>query len=178
MFERLVVKGCRTTTGGYVVSGSSTQYDEHGNTMARDGDQATCGNCKGLFQIRGSANTWLDGGKAMVKDGDWVLCPCRSNRVRADMSTTFYYSTGGGGQTTTQTAKQSIAESAPAAVHDEQYVLHDTDSGQPLANTHYRIRTSTGRVFNGVTDAAGHTQRVTTADAESLYLEIVRNENA
>ncbi|MGZ2746994.1 PAAR domain-containing protein [Burkholderia stagnalis] len=70
MFERLVVKGCRTTTGGYVVSGSSTQYDEHGNTMARDGDQATCGNCKGLFQIRGSANTWLDGGKAMVKDGD------------------------------------------------------------------------------------------------------------
>ncbi|WP_175991760.1 PAAR domain-containing protein [Burkholderia stagnalis] len=178
MFEQLVVKGSRTTTGGYVMSGSSAQYDEHGNTMARDGDQATCGNCKGVFSIHGSANAWLDGGKAMVKDWDWVLCPCRQNRVRASPSTTFYYSTGGGGQATTQTAKQSVVESVPAAVHDEQFALHDADSGQPLANIHYRIRTSSGRIFNGVTDATGHTQRITTTDAESLYLHIVRNENA
>jgi len=169
MFEQLVVKGARTTTGGYVVSGSSTQYDEHGNTMARDGDQATCGNCKGLFQIRGSANAWLDGGKAMVKDWDWVLCPCRQNRVRASLSTTFYYSTGGGGQTTSQTAKQSVVESTPLAVYDEQYTLRD-HTGRGLANVQYRIVTDTGQEFTGTTNAAGQTQRIATGAAASLKI--------
>ncbi|MBN3777458.1 PAAR domain-containing protein [Burkholderia sp. Ac-20345] len=178
MFEQLVAKGSRTTTGGYVASGSSAHYDERGNTMARDGDQASCGNCKGLFSIRGSANAWLDDGKAMVKDWDWVLCPCRQNRVRASPASPYYYSTGGGGQATTGTAKQSIVESAPIAVHDEQYVLRDAHSRQPLANVQYRIRTASGQVLVGITDATGHTQRVTTTDAESLHLEIVRDENA
>ncbi|WP_431819355.1 PAAR domain-containing protein [Burkholderia sp. F1] len=78
MFEQLVVKGDRTTTGGNVMSRSSTQFDEQGRRLARDGDEATCGNCKELFPIRGGADTWLDDGKAMVKDWGWVLCPCRA----------------------------------------------------------------------------------------------------
>ncbi|WP_071775222.1 PAAR domain-containing protein [Burkholderia ubonensis] len=168
MYEQLVVKGSRTTTGGYVVSGSSTHYDEHGNTMARDGDQATCGSCKGFFFIRGSADTWLDDGKAMVKDWDWVLCPCGQNRVRASPSTTFYYSTGSG-QTATQTAKQSVVESVPLPGHDEQYTLRD-HTGRTLANVNYRIVTDTGQEFTGATNAAGQTSRIGTDAAASLKI--------
>ncbi|PCE33974.1 PAAR domain-containing protein [Burkholderia ubonensis] len=178
MFEQLVVKGAPTTTGGCVVGGSSTQFDEQGQRFARDGDEATCGNCKGLFPIRGGADTWLDDGKAMVKDWDWVLCPCRRNRVRATPSTTFFYSDGGNAQAETQPMMRKVTESAPLAMHDEQYVLRDADSGQPLTNIRYRIRTASGHVFSGVTDATGHTQRVATTNTESLHLEIVRNEHA
>ncbi|WP_157651713.1 PAAR domain-containing protein [Burkholderia ubonensis] len=172
MFDQLVVKGARTTTGGYVMSGSSTQYDEHGNTMARDGDKATCGNCEGLFPIRGSAHAWLDGGKAMVKDWDWVLCPCRSNRVRATGSTSFFYSDEGGARAETQ--HHTNTESARPAVHDEQYTLHD-HAHRPLANVHYRIVTDTGQVFTGTTNATGQTRRIVTDAAASLKIYIAEN---
>ncbi|HDR9218703.1 PAAR domain-containing protein [Burkholderia vietnamiensis] len=174
MFEQLVVKGSPTTTGGYVASGSSTHYDERGNTMARDGDQATCGNCKGLFPIRGSASTWLDDGKAMVKDLDWVLCPCRQNRVRASPSTTFYYSTDGGGRAATRTAEQSIVEIARTVVHDEQYTLRD-QSGRALQNVRYRVVTDTGQEFTGITDAHGQTNRIRTGSAASLQIYTKEN---
>ncbi len=114
----------------------------------------------------------------MVKDWDWVLCPCRRNRVRATPSTTFFYSDGGNAQAETQPMMRKVTESAPLAMHDEQYVLRDADSGQPLTNIRYRIRTASGHVFSGVTDATGHTQRVATTNTESLHLEIVRNEHA
>ncbi|WP_415867951.1 PAAR domain-containing protein [Burkholderia ubonensis] len=78
MFEQLVVKGDRTTTGGNVMGGSSIQFDEQGRRLARDRDEARCGNCKGLFPIHGGADTWLDDGKAMFKDWGWVLCPRRA----------------------------------------------------------------------------------------------------
>ncbi len=60
----------------------------------------------------------------------------------------------------------------------EQYVLRDAESGRPLANVRYRIRLSSGKIFTGVTDATGHTQRVTSAYVESLKFEIARSGNA
>ncbi|KWA77600.1 hypothetical protein WL28_29485 [Burkholderia ubonensis] len=58
------------------------------------------------------------------------------------------------------------------AEHDEQFVLCDATTGSPLARVQYRIRTASGKVFSGVTDATGHTQRVTTIGAEDLQLHI------
>ncbi|MGU7774934.1 hypothetical protein ACV229_32755 [Burkholderia sp. MR1-5-21] len=67
---------------------------------------------------------------------------------------------------------QSVPRSAAAGrvEHDEQFVLRDADTGRPLARVQYRIRTASGKVFGGVTDATGHTQRVTTTSAEDLQL--------
>ncbi|WP_071767740.1 PAAR domain-containing protein [Burkholderia ubonensis] len=173
MFEQLVVKGAPTTTGGCVVGGSSTQFDEQGQPFARDGDEATCGNCKGLFPIRGGADTWLDDGKAMVKDWDWVLCPCRRNRVRATPSTTFFYSEGGRAQTETQIGLPRNVSLLPIdEAFDELFHLVDVNTGRPLANIRYRIATATGGSFTGVTDADGHTQRIVTAGREALNIEI------
>ncbi|MGZ2746995.1 hypothetical protein [Burkholderia stagnalis] len=90
------------------------------------------------------------------------------------MSTTFYYSTGGGGKTTTQPAKQSVAESAPAAVHDEQYTLRD-HTGSVLANVHYRIVADTGQEFTGTTNAVGQTERIVTDAAASLRIYAKEN---
>ncbi|WP_232430781.1 hypothetical protein [Burkholderia ubonensis] len=82
-------------------------------------------------------------------------------------------------QVATLTGQGALRSAAEGRVeHDEQYVLRDADTGRPLARVQYRIRTASGKVFSGVTDATGHTQRVTTNSIESLYLEIVRNENA
>jgi uncharacterized protein (DUF2345 family) len=49
---------------------------------------------------------------------------------------------------------------------------------QPLANAHYRITSSAGEVFEGVTDAQGYTERIKTHDAVDLVIEIDRVDGA
>ncbi|MDR0243845.1 MAG: hypothetical protein LBJ65_19805 [Burkholderia sp.] len=67
--------------------------------------------------------------------------------------------------------------SASSDEHDEQYVLCDEQSGRPLARVRYRIHTASGRIFSGMTDFEGNTQRVTARHAEKLRLEVMENDN-
>ncbi|KVM61884.1 hypothetical protein WJ58_03600 [Burkholderia ubonensis] len=168
--EQLVAKGDITTTGGRVMGGSSTQYNEQGQTLARDGDQATCGNCKGLFPIRGGADTWLDEGKAMVKDWDWVLCPCRKNRVRASMSSTFYIADGGGSDREVATYANGFTNTS-AQSYDEQVRIID-ESGVPIRHIPYFITDAAGNVYKGMTDDQGLCPRVYTDGKQPLHITV------
>ncbi|KVN34595.1 hypothetical protein WJ63_03465 [Burkholderia pyrrocinia] len=161
MFDRLVAKGALTTTGGRVVSGTSTQYDERGQTLARDGDRATCGNCKGVFSIHGSALAWLDDGKPMVKDGDWVICPCRQNRVIAPGSSTFYYSEGGAKAATT-TSPASVSDSAQS--FDEQVRASGVGAS---AGYPFHIEMPDGQTISGRLDDTGNLPRIYTESSDS-----------
>ncbi|MFP3663349.1 PAAR domain-containing protein, partial [Burkholderia sp. SIMBA_043] len=54
MRRTAVRDGDPTTTGGFVIAVTSTMFD-NGKHVAIDGDEATCGDCKGTFKIFGSA---------------------------------------------------------------------------------------------------------------------------
>ena len=182
MSRRAIRNGDATTTGGIVISGSSNMFS-NSKTIAVDGDKATCGNCEGTFPIAGSAVGVISDGRCMALEGDAVLCPCGQNQLIAGSDCTFFYDDSGGGHSAADsfTALSAFAptRSAPAlGVHDEQYVLREPDSGRPLVNVRYRIRLSSGKIVTGVTDATGHTQRVTSVYAESLKFEIARSGNA
>ncbi|WP_321789770.1 PAAR domain-containing protein [Burkholderia pyrrocinia] len=169
MFERLVVQGSRTTTGGHVIDGSAYLFDEQGRRFAVDHDGASCGVCEGVFPISGSVDSWLDNGKAMVKDMDLVLCPCGSNRVLADPSTTVFHSDEGDAHGAAQAISHPTVKHAPCVDHDEQFTLLD-NARRPLANVRYRIVTDTGQIFTGITDTAGQTSRIVTDAAASLKI--------
>jgi hypothetical protein len=64
------------------------------------------------------------------------------------------------------------------ADYDEQYVMKNAKTGQPLERVPYRIHTSSGRLFSGMTDSTGHTRRIATSGAEKLRIEIVENNDA
>ncbi|RQZ15245.1 PAAR domain-containing protein [Burkholderia sp. Bp9031] len=181
MRRRAVRNGDPTTTGGVVIAVTSTMFN-HGKQVALDGDKATCGNCEGAFLIVGGAQRMTHHGRCVALEGDAVLCPCGKNRLIAGSDSTIFYGGGSYRNAASPFAARSAFETtrhAPASdIHDEQYVLRDADSGRPLANVRYRILLSSGKVFSGVTDATGHTQRVTSAHAESLKFEIARNRNA
>lgn len=183
MSRRAVRIGDPTTTGGIVISGSSDMFSND-KTIAVDGDKATCGNCEGMFPIVGSAIRVVSHGRCMALEGDAVLCPCGQNLLMSGGDCTFFYEDdddcGDGGYyaASSTTALSSFAPTrygSASGIHDEQYVLREADSGRPLANVRYRIRLSSGKIFSGVTDATGHTQRVTSASAESIKFEIARN---
>ncbi|WP_175823520.1 PAAR domain-containing protein [Burkholderia sp. BCC0419] len=181
MGRRAVRIGDSTTTGGIVISGSSNMFS-NGRTIAVNGDKATCGNCEGTFPIAASAVRVISHERCMALEGDAVLCPCGQNLLMSGSDcTVFYEDDGSRNAATALTALSAFtpARYAPVSrIHDEQYVLREADSGRPLANVGYRIRLSSGKIFTGVTDATGHTQRVTSAYAESIKFEITRNRNA
>nr|WP_241020884.1 PAAR domain-containing protein [Burkholderia sp. Ac-20344] len=62
-----------------------------GKHVALSGDEATCGNCDGLFKIVGSAARMTWNGRSVVLEGDSVLCPCGMNMVLAGSDCTIFY---------------------------------------------------------------------------------------
>nr|WP_175002724.1 PAAR domain-containing protein [Burkholderia lata] len=181
MSRRAIRNGDATTTGGIVIAGTASIFVNNKH-IALDGDKATCGNCEGMFPIAGSAVSVVGSGRAVAVEGDAVLCPCGQNLLVAGNDCTFFIG-GGGGRVlappfTGYSAFAPRRDASESAIHDEQYVLREADSGRPLANVRYRIRLSSGKIFSGVTNATGHTQRVTSPYAESLKFEIARSRNA
>ena len=53
---------------------------------------------------------------------------------------------------------------------DERFHVVTTD-GRPVVNIHYRIRASTGEVFEGITDSQGLTSRIWTEFPANLSIE-------
>ncbi|MBN3816314.1 hypothetical protein G3N57_06640 [Paraburkholderia sp. Se-20369] len=112
-------------------------------------------------------------GKGWALSGDINFCGCNPPPIfHAERG---MYMTFGGEATIARTEPNSLVFRSlftGSSTHDEQFVLHDADSGRPLARVRYRIRTASGQVLGGVTGADGHTQRVTTTSAEQLHLDI------
>src|ERR1700761_1292026 len=80
MRKAAVRHGDPTTTRGFVMAYSSTIHD-CGKKVALSGDEATCGNCKGMYKIFGTGKGMSEKGRDVVVEGDLVLCPCQKNRV-------------------------------------------------------------------------------------------------
>jgi uncharacterized Zn-binding protein involved in type VI secretion len=80
VYKAAVRHGDPTTTRGVVFAFSST-IDDDGKKVALSGDEATCGNCEGMFKIFGTGKGMSENGRDVVVEGDLVLCPCRKNRV-------------------------------------------------------------------------------------------------
>lgn len=56
--------------------------------------------------------------------------------------------------------------------YSEYFVAHDEKTGQLAPNTRYRITTSKGDVFSGITDSDGNTAEIFTALSEELKIEL------
>ncbi|WP_242080465.1 S-type pyocin domain-containing protein [[Pantoea] beijingensis] len=80
MTRALVRFGDKTTSGGEVISASSTIIEER--NIALNGDMAWCPKetCNGPFQINGTAYYFSEN-KPCVATGDRVLCNCKNNQV-------------------------------------------------------------------------------------------------
>ena len=80
MTRALARLGDKTTSGGEVISASSTIIEER--KIALNGDKAWCPKetCNGAFQISGTALHFVED-TFCVATGDRVLCNCKNNQV-------------------------------------------------------------------------------------------------
>lgn len=168
MRRALIVQGSPTTTGGLVVGGSAVDMTDHGKPFALHEDEATCGQCKGVYKIFGTATRRRYRGQPGVIEGDLVLCPCGQNRVMASENASCFYHTDApvGGPL------YVAGSSSAVQLFDQQVVLRSSSTGEPLAGVRYRARTAAGQIFEGTTDSMGQTERFRTDTPQRLAFEI------
>lgn len=168
----LVRHGDPTTTGGFVIALTSTMFDD-GKHIALHGDEATCGNCKGVFKIFGTGDGVSENNRAAVVHGDMVLCPCGKNRVIAG-GDALCFMTRTSRQTDTPGSVAQVGalmRQIQTAQHDEQFTLID-HAGRQLAGVRYRVRVGSNVIASGVTDSRGRTHRISTEDPQRLTLDV------
>ena len=125
----------------------------------------------------GGAQHMIHHGRCVALEGDTVLCPCGKNRLIAGSDSTIFYGNDGSRNAANPFAARSA--SAPAryapgsGIHDEQFVIRDVCTKQPLSNVRYWIKDRSGNVLaSGVSDRHGCTVRVQTEDTQTLKLAI------
>src|ERR1700722_5097855 len=130
MRKAAVRGGDATTTRGFVI-GTSTRINDGGKKVALDGDEATCGNCKGLHTIIGTGKGISDKGRRVVVDGDSVLCPCKKNRVIVGSNPRIFLNTHKGSAVASSAAGSfsvaSTLASSPRFAED-----HDSEEPHPV----------------------------------------------
>ncbi|WP_322061140.1 PAAR domain-containing protein [Paraburkholderia sp. J63] len=160
--------GDPTTTGGKVVAFDGTIHD-NSKVIARHGNQATCGDCKGLWNIVGMS----EGGRVVAIQGDSVLCPCGNNRVIAGPDVGCFLDI----ETTAPSTTESSATRFHSGIvpYDEQFTLHDA-IGRILRDTYYTLRLPSGSLVRGVTDQMGRTERHATEGAQRVRVYLGHRE--
>ena len=161
-------KGDRTTADGVVLDGSSSNT-AYGIGLSYEGDRVQCPACKSTGQIVCDGPRWScksDGRERALSD-DLCLCRCSPPpRLIASQTSLSLHMEGSSAATTAS----SFGAKLP---HDEQFLLRDHSTGEPLANVQYEVRTASGNIIRGTTDSSGRTQRIATDSAEQLMLHIL-----
>jgi len=137
-----------------ITSGSPDVFFD-GMSAARQTDPTACGS-----QIEGNVMTsvLINGLPAVV-----VGSVGNHGNVVTGGSGTVIIGNSGGGAPITPIVPLSLR-------FDEQFTLLDSD-GEPVADFAYMVTTSSGKVFRGITNEFGKTQRISTSVIEELHLE-------
>jgi uncharacterized Zn-binding protein involved in type VI secretion len=183
MLRLILCIGDQPENGGYIVPmPAGVPHTIMGHPIAFIGGQAFCDACKhmGVIAKAGGPRRRVNCGVEVALDKDILLCQCptppkmlarmQSMSRHDDLSETM--GTVGTGDIT---QRRSIATER---CFDEQFTLRHQQTGQPLRNLAYRIRTSAGQTVSGMTDAQGRTQRITTNGAHDLQVEIAHRAKA
>jgi uncharacterized Zn-binding protein involved in type VI secretion len=137
-----------------ITSGSPDVFFD-GLSAARQTDTTACGS-----QISDNVITSvLINGKPAVVTGS---LGSHGNVVVGGSGTIIIGNTGGGA---------SFTPIIPISFgFDEQFTLLDRE-GEPVADFAYKVTTASGKIFRGVTNELGKTQRIPTSVVEDLHLE-------
>jgi uncharacterized Zn-binding protein involved in type VI secretion len=169
MRKAAVRDGDRTTTRGFVF-GTSTRINDGGKKISLDGDEATCGNCKGTHKIIGTGKGISDKGRNVVVDDDSVLCPCGKNRVIVGSNPRiFLNSTVKAVGASSATLARSANDSTVLQAYDRHFQLLD-QGGSPVAGALVHLQNPAGEIQEVTTTPDGKTPNVEGRNGGSINL--------
>ncbi|MDR5740930.1 PAAR domain-containing protein [Caballeronia sp. LZ016] len=166
--------GDKSTAGGVVLEGQD-RASHHGTALTYIGASVSCGACKttGHIIAKGPRRPGTMMGKTAALDGD--LCACQCSPFPTMIASQNTMSQSFEGHELASMGYSATAESieAGSAIYDEQVILRDSETGQPLAGITYRIHSRSGKVVIGTTDTEGRTQRFNTEQPDTFVLSII-----
>ena len=173
--RRAILKlGDRSTNGGVIVEGVDNCTDD-GTPMSFIGARVWCNGCKseGFIGSRGPHQIALMDGKQEALDGDICLCKCVPPPVMlASPATTSWHEFSGHELAAIgyDTGGRSMTDEYRGAF-DERVRILDAHQ-RPITGAPYHIRTSSGAVYKGLTDASGCCPRVYTDNAARIDIAV------
>jgi uncharacterized Zn-binding protein involved in type VI secretion len=190
MSGEIIRLGDPTSHGGKVLEGSPTDIC-HGKPIAYMGHQTSCPKCKGTYPIIEGALTTTFYGKGVALAG--MKTACGATLIATQFTDTVEYGQGAAarpaaqakaalksGATAAGIPAKSFAQNAIAPVlaaakeakFDLFFLVKNEKTGVLSVDTPYKITLEDGREFLGVTDAAGHTQKVFSDFAQKATIEV------
>ncbi len=183
MKRRIAVVGDTLSSGGTITAYAGPPFTFEGHQIALIGGQAFCTTCKRSGFIAKSGGTYRISvmGEAAL-DGDVVMCGCPvPPRIVAALSGDAWCDdmieqhgavppnpTKGTGAAGFESANDRVSN-----VFDDQFVIRDKHTKQPLSNVRYSIKDQSGNVLvSGISDEQGRTVHVRTANANTLKLDV------
>lgn len=150
--------GCPTTGGGKVISGNSLFLID-GKAVACTGDTATCPTHKVVATIVSGDPCMNIFGKMAARVGDSLSCGCKllpqQNLVVQD--------NGGGATQGSQASNNAKDNFVPQTdEHGLKFQLKDQETGKPLAQQYFKLKSPDGTEIEGFTDKSGYTKLIKT----------------
>ena len=175
MMRLLLCIGDEPETGGAIES-SGARYTIMGHEVALIGALVHCNACNSsgpLVKAGGPRRPWHRGVE-VAHEGDIVLCKCgQPPRMIATMQSTSRNDDMVESMGNVSTHRHApTLPSASLEIFDESFVLRDRQTHRALAHVRYRVRSSSGVVGHGITDASGRIARIQTSRAENITIEI------
>ena len=162
--------------------------DTTGFPWARKGDMVSCPRCKGVFPIAEGDDNFIVDGAPVAYHGCKVACGAML--IGGTQGLTTMVPSGGAAPGTSSGDSGSdnnrfgaISSTMAAAYEDEpvdpegqrfkgRFQVLDRISGQPIAATSVRIRSTDGQCITGQTDSEGYTQWVERDASEALVFDL------
>lgn len=173
MKRYILRKDDKSTNGGVVTQGVENCND-HGVPITYIGAEVWCNGCKTVGHIgsRGPHRQATMHGKQQALDGDICICNCHPPPVlRASQDHASHSFDTGELAAMGYDAYGAPLPVKPTGDYDERVRVLDANR-RPIAGIPYHIRTATGAVHKGLTDASGYCPRVYTNDVSRLDIAI------
>lgn len=185
MSGEIIRLGDPTSHGGKVLEGSPTDIC-HGKPIAYVGHKVSCPKCKGTFAITEGALTTTFYGKGVALAG--MKTACGATLIATQFTDTVEYGHGAASAATSRAdaaansaaslavgsaaKKAAVPLAESAAKFDLFFLVKNEKTGAVLADTPYKITLEDGTEVQGVTDHAGHTQKVCADSPQKATIKV------
>ena len=153
-------EGDSTSHGGIVLACNPANTSD-GKALALLGDMASCPRCGGIFpivKVKTDLNVTFDG-RPVASDGD--LTACGATLIASSSGTTASPTSGAGASIGGGRSVVSHRTSDAGNIHRGRFQVLDDDTGKPVSNHPYTVRSSNGQIITGSTDEGGLTDNAT-----------------
>lgn len=178
MRRYLLRLGDKSTVGGTVIEGIE-RCTHRGKPITFIGARVFCPACNsdGVIASKGPHRSATMMGKQQALEGDICMCKCGTPPVMIASQDTAWHEFASHEQAgMVHDSRDQSMTGENRTAYDQRFHIVNPRTGQPLRDKPYRVISDDGTTVEGHTDANGYTERITSDQAISATLSVLKND--